>query len=76
MRADMVFFETPAGGAVFSVGSISWFGALARNDLTKSSDNWIPSAGRRFINRRLRSAEVVFGISTVFYHNKRKPCSR
>jgi N,N-dimethylformamidase len=31
VRADMVFFETPNGGAVFSVGSISWFGALARN---------------------------------------------
>ena len=32
VRADIVFYETPAGGAVFSVGSISWFGALARND--------------------------------------------
>jgi len=31
VRADMVFYETPKGGAVFSVGSISWFGALARN---------------------------------------------
>ena len=31
VRADVVFFETPAGGAVFSVGSIAWFGALARN---------------------------------------------
>jgi N,N-dimethylformamidase len=24
----MVFFETPAGGAVFSVGAIGWAGAL------------------------------------------------
>jgi N,N-dimethylformamidase len=24
----MVFYETPAGGAVFSVGSIAWWGAL------------------------------------------------
>ena len=31
VRADVVFYETPGGGAVFSVGSISWFGALARN---------------------------------------------
>lgn len=31
VRADMVFFESTAGGAVFSVGSIAWFGALARN---------------------------------------------
>ena len=32
VRADMIFYETPAGGAVFSASSISWFGALARND--------------------------------------------
>ncbi len=31
VRSDIVFYETPHGGAVFSVGSISWFGALARN---------------------------------------------
>jgi N,N-dimethylformamidase len=28
VRADMVFFETPAGGAVFSTGSISWLASL------------------------------------------------
>jgi len=28
VRSDVVFFETPAGGAVFSVGSIAWCGAL------------------------------------------------
>ena len=32
VRADMVFFETPAGGAVFSTGSISFAGALATDD--------------------------------------------
>ncbi len=31
VRGDIVFYETAGGGAVFSVGSISWFGALARN---------------------------------------------
>ena len=29
VRSDIVFYETLGGGAVFSVGSISWFGALA-----------------------------------------------
>jgi N,N-dimethylformamidase len=28
VRSDVVFFETVAGGAVFSVGSIAWCGAL------------------------------------------------
>lgn len=32
VKADMVYFEYPKGGAVFSVGSISWDGALSNND--------------------------------------------
>jgi N,N-dimethylformamidase len=31
IRADMVFFETPGGGAVFSTGSIAYAGALGHN---------------------------------------------
>ena len=32
VRADMVYFDGPKGGAVFSVGSISWCGSLSHND--------------------------------------------
>jgi len=31
VRADMVFFDCPNGGAVFSVGSIAWPGSLSHN---------------------------------------------
>ena len=31
-RADMVFFETANGGAVFSVSSINWFSGLSHNN--------------------------------------------
>jgi len=31
VHADMVYFCTPKGGAVFSVGSISWYGSLSHN---------------------------------------------
>ena len=31
VRADMMFFETPGGGAVFSTGSISWAASLFHN---------------------------------------------
>ena len=31
VKADMVYFEGPNGGAVFSVGSISWCGSLSYN---------------------------------------------
>jgi N,N-dimethylformamidase len=43
VRADMVFFETPVGGAVFSTGSISFAGSLAvddfDNDIARISNN-------------------------------------
>jgi hypothetical protein len=32
VRSDVVFFATGAGGAVFSVGSIAWCGALRDGD--------------------------------------------
>ena len=32
IRADMVFYETANGGAVFSTGSIAWAGSLCQND--------------------------------------------
>ena len=39
----MVFFETPAGGAVFSTGAISFAGALATdnydNDIARIAGN-------------------------------------
>jgi len=49
VRADIVFFETPMGGAVFSVGSISWFGALARN----SYDNDVARMTKNVLERFL-----------------------
>jgi N,N-dimethylformamidase len=51
IRADMVYFETPNGGAVFSVGSITFCGSLAhdgyRNDISRIVDNVL----RRFATR-------------------------
>ena len=50
VRADLVFFETPAGGAVFSTGSIAWAGSLAhdgyRNDVSRITRNVL----RRFLD--------------------------
>jgi N,N-dimethylformamidase beta subunit-like, C-terminal len=52
LRADMVFFETPARGAVFSTGSIGYAGALAHrgydNDCCRIATNVL----RRFIDPR------------------------
>ncbi len=48
VRADIVFYETTGGGAVFSVGSISWFGALARNDYDNDVAQMTTNVLRRF----------------------------
>ena len=49
VRADMVFFETDAGGAVFSVGSINWSGGLSHagyeNNVSQITENVL----RRFL---------------------------
>ena len=49
VRADMVFFEGPNGGAVFSVGSIAWCSALSynngNNDVSRVTENVL----RRFM---------------------------
>jgi N,N-dimethylformamidase len=43
VRADMVFYELPNGGAVFSTGSIAWCGALlhdgGENDVARITEN-------------------------------------
>jgi len=50
VRCDMVFYETPNGGAVFSTSSIAWAGALAhhayQNNVSRITENVI----RRFLD--------------------------
>ena len=48
VRADIVFYETPGGGAVFSVGSIAWFGALARDGFNNDVATMTANVLKRF----------------------------
>ena len=50
VRGDIVFFEGPGGGAVFSVGSISWCGALSHNDYDNDVSRMTDNVLRRFIS--------------------------
>lgn len=50
IRADMVFFETPEGGAVFSTGSIAWAGAMAWNDYDNHVARISENVLRRFLD--------------------------
>ena len=50
IRADMVFFETPGGGAVFSVGSIAWSGSLSYNGYDNNAAGVSRNVLRRFLD--------------------------
>ncbi len=49
-RADMVFFETANGGAVFSVGSIAWSMSLSHNDYQNNVAKITLNVLKRFID--------------------------
>jgi N,N-dimethylformamidase len=48
MRAEIVYFETPRGGAVFSVGSITFCGSLWRNGFEGPVSRLLENVVRRF----------------------------
>jgi N,N-dimethylformamidase len=49
VRSDMVYFETPNGGAVFSVGSIAWCGSLSHNGYQNNVARVTGNVLRRFM---------------------------
>ena len=49
IRSDMVFFETPGGGAVFSTGSIAWAGSMAWNGYDNHVAAITANVLRRFV---------------------------
>jgi N,N-dimethylformamidase len=48
VRADLVFFEMPQGGAVFSTGSIAWIGSLSHNRYENNVSRITENVLRRF----------------------------
>lgn len=50
VRADMVFYETPAGGAVFSTSSIAWGGSLSHNGYSNSVSRITANVLTRFLD--------------------------
>ena len=49
VRSDMVYFETPNAGAVFSVGSITWCGSLSYNNYENNVSRITGNVLDRFI---------------------------
>ena len=50
VRADMTFFETPNGGAVFSTGSITFCSSLPSNDFDNDVSRLLENVVRRFLD--------------------------
>ena len=52
VRADMVFFETPGGGAVWSTGSIAWATSLSHDGFENNVSRITENVLRRFLDPR------------------------
>jgi N,N-dimethylformamidase len=50
VRADLSFFETPSGGAVFATGSIAWCGSLPWNGYENNVSTITLNTLRRFLD--------------------------
>jgi N,N-dimethylformamidase len=50
VRADLAFFETAAGGAVFSTGSIAWCGSLSHNGYDNNVARIMQNVIHRFLD--------------------------
>jgi N,N-dimethylformamidase len=59
IQADMVFFETAGGGAVFNVGSIAWPGSLSHN----AYDNNVSRLTRNVLDRFVDPTPFNYGRS-------------
>ena len=50
VRADMVFYETPGGGAVWSSSSIAWAGSLSHNSYDNNVSRITHNVLKRFLD--------------------------
>ena len=50
VHADMTFFETANGGAVFSTGSITWAASLPHNGFDNNVSRITANVLRRFVD--------------------------
>ena len=50
VRADMVYFDAPHGGAVFSTGSIAFSGSLSANNYDNNVSRITANVVRRFLS--------------------------
>lgn len=52
VRADLVFYETASGGAVFSTSSIAWSGSLSHNNYDNNVSRITANVLKRFMDEK------------------------
>src|SRR5258708_14301833 len=62
IRSDLTFFETPNGGAVFSVGSMNFIGALPIDNYDSVAPRWITTIAKPFASSAPFPAPPTAGI--------------
>lgn len=67
IRSDLVFFETATRGAVFSVGSMNWAGALAWKNHENNVARITANALHEFVHRESR---LVVGHRSICFERK------
>jgi len=63
--AEIAFFETPMGGAVFSVGSMTWCGSLSHNDYSNNISKVTENVLLRLLDNRSFSIEATREMQNV-----------
>jgi len=56
LQADMVYFEVPGGGSVFSSGSITFCGSLPWNNYENNVSKLLENIIKKSINKKLKNA--------------------
>ena len=57
-RADMVYFQVPGGGRVFSVGSITFCGSLPHNQFINNISRILENVVRKFCAVKLKEEKI------------------
>lgn len=65
IRAEMVFYETPSDGAVFSTGSIAWGGSLSHNNYQNDISRITANVLKRFIDQAPFSEDTTIATKQV-----------
>ena len=57
-RADMVYFQVPGGGSVFSVGSITFCGSLPHNKFSNNISKILENVVKKFCAVKLKEEKI------------------